>query len=813
MAGQTITVSVLADTGNFSKAMTNLGNETGFTKLGDSAKKLGKILAVGTAAVAAATVAWAAESVKSLARIEQIAAQTDAVLASTGGAAGRTRDQIDALAGSIEDFSGVEAETTTQGQNLLLTFTNIKGTNFDRATQAMADMGVAMNKGSVVGLDLSSTATQLGKALNDPVKGITALSKVGVSFTEDQKAVIKSMVDMGDTAGAQTIILDELAKEFGGSAAAAGETTIGKWERVKHAFGTLGETIFAKLLPIVSTFTSFLLKDGVAAFNSFAGFVEEKVVPTLTGFADIVSARVLPIAREVAGGFQAMFAAFKAGDGQVTSSGFAGVMERIGLAARAAFDYIKGTAIPALKDFGTWAVANKDWLLALGIAITTAVVGFQAYTKVMAIWRAAVAVAAAAQVLFNAALTANPIGIIILAIAALVAGLTFFFTQTETGKNLVATAWAAIQSAIAVVVDWWQTSVQPVLTAGWTAITDAATAAATWYTSNVAPVFAAFGELVVAAFDKIAAVVTWLWDTVWKPTIDAIVAYWSLLWSLVEATWATVGPPLIANIAGAWNLMSAILSGVWQTISAIFTGAWNQIKIVVETALGVIKGIIRTATALIKGDWSGAWNSIKDVFSTIWNGLTSSLTNYIATIKTSLSGVKDTVTGAFSAAGTWLKEAGKAVIQGFVNGLGEMFGSVKDKLGDLTGKLTSWKGPESLDKVILQDAGKYVIQGFIKGLESEYGNVEKSLGGLTNKVSQTEFNMNPPTADFTPTGPLDSSTNAAAAQPIVVSLAGTQMTLMMDGQAVNAYVTEVASTVVRSGSAVRSASMRAGARR
>ena len=197
--------------------------------------------------------------------------------------------------------------------------------------------------------------------------------------------------------------------------------------------------------------------------------------------------------------------------------GFAGVMERIGLAARAAFDYIEGTAIPALKDFGTWAVANKDWLLALGIAITTAVVGFQAYTKVMAIWRAAVAVAAAAQVLFNAALTANPIGIIILAIAALVAGLTFFFTQTETGKNLVATAWAAIQTAIAVVVDWWQTSVQPVLTAGWTAITDAATAAATWYTSNVAPVFAAFGELVVAAFDKIAAVVTWLWDTVWKP--------------------------------------------------------------------------------------------------------------------------------------------------------------------------------------------------------------------------------------------------------------------------------------------------------
>lgn len=142
-----------------------------------------------------------------------------------------------------------------------------------------------------------------------------------------------------------------------------------------------------------------------------------------------------------------------------------------------------------------------------------------------------------------------------------------------------------------------------------------------------------------------------------------------------------------------------------------------------------------------------------------------------------------------------------------------MFGSVKDKLGDFTGKLTSWKGPESLDKVILQEAGKYVIQGFIKGLESEYGNVEKSLGGLTNKVSQTEFNMNPPTADFTPTGPLDSSTNAAAAQaPVAVSLAGAEIMVSIGGHEFAAVVEGITQNQIVAASRTKAASARGGRR-
>jgi hypothetical protein len=123
----------------------------------------------------------------------------------------------------------------------------------------MLDMSTAL------GQDVSSSAIQLGKALNDPVNGITALSRVGVSFSEDQKAVIEALVEMGDTAGAQKLILEELNKEFGGSAQAAGKTFAGKLKILNNQLGELKENIGNQLLPIVSdlatAFTGLLSGD------------------------------------------------------------------------------------------------------------------------------------------------------------------------------------------------------------------------------------------------------------------------------------------------------------------------------------------------------------------------------------------------------------------------------------------------------------------------------------------------------------------------------------------------------------------------
>ena len=164
-------------------------------------KKFGAAAGLATAAVAAVGAAWVITSAKQLMEIEKLNAQTNAAIASTGSAAGRSIEQINGLNASLEKLTGIEAEVIQEGQNMLLTFTNIKGTQFDEATEAALNLSVALGK------DMQSSAMLVGKALNDPIGGISALSRAGIQFSEEQKATIASLVELGDVAGAQTIIL------------------------------------------------------------------------------------------------------------------------------------------------------------------------------------------------------------------------------------------------------------------------------------------------------------------------------------------------------------------------------------------------------------------------------------------------------------------------------------------------------------------------------------------------------------------------------------------------------------------------------
>ena len=185
-------------------------------------------------------------------------AQTEAALTSTGKAAGVTKQQVVALGNSIEDYSGVSNTAVQSGENMLLTFTNIRnetGKNndvFTQTTKTMADMSVAL------GQDMKSSALQLGKALNDPIKGVTALQRVGVSFTDSQKATITSMVDSGHTMAAQKLILHELNDEFGGSAKAAGQTLPGQIAILKAHFEDLAGAIVTKMMPTLQSIVAWV---------------------------------------------------------------------------------------------------------------------------------------------------------------------------------------------------------------------------------------------------------------------------------------------------------------------------------------------------------------------------------------------------------------------------------------------------------------------------------------------------------------------------------------------------------------------------
>ena len=180
---------------------------------------------------------------------QKVAAQTGAVLKSTGGIANVTAKQMNSLSTALMKKSGVDDEAIQSGQNLLLTFTKIrnetgKGNDiFDQATVATLDLSVAMGK------DLNSSAILVGKALNDPVKGATALSRAGVQLTQGQKDQIEAFVESGRVLEAQKIILRELTTQFGGSAEAAGKTLPGQLNILRQTFSNLAGDLVGRFLP------------------------------------------------------------------------------------------------------------------------------------------------------------------------------------------------------------------------------------------------------------------------------------------------------------------------------------------------------------------------------------------------------------------------------------------------------------------------------------------------------------------------------------------------------------------------------------
>lgn len=223
------------------------------------ALKLGAVAA--GVAVGGTFVAALRTGIEGLLEAEKVSAQTAAAIQSTGGAAKVTRKEIEGLAAALEAKTGFDGAAIQSGQNLLLTFTNLRNEAgrgndiFNQTTRTMVDMSVAL------GQDAKASAIQLGKALNDPVRGVTALQKVGVSFTAQQREQIKAMVEAGNTIGAQKLILAELNTEFGKSGEAFGNTLPGKLQRMQRAWEASSEAIAVAFLPVMERVANAALRN------------------------------------------------------------------------------------------------------------------------------------------------------------------------------------------------------------------------------------------------------------------------------------------------------------------------------------------------------------------------------------------------------------------------------------------------------------------------------------------------------------------------------------------------------------------------
>jgi hypothetical protein len=279
----------------------------------------------------------------------RVGAQTAAAIKSTEGAANVSADAVSRLAGALSAKAGIDDEVIQSGENVLLTFTKVrneagKGNDiFNQATGAALDMSVAL------GTSLKSSNIQLGKALNDPVKGVTALQRVGVSFTKSQRDQIKALVKSGETLKAQKLILREVTTEFGGSAAAQAQPI----DKLRVGIGNLAESLGTLAAPTVNR--------GITALSRSVETLQRTDIDTSTKFRVIgrqLRRDLGPVADDLRTEFEKLNLGQKLADG-IEIATPAIINAAVAAAPRAAEAFVT-----AFRDLGPWGKLLTVGLLA-----------------------------------------------------------------------------------------------------------------------------------------------------------------------------------------------------------------------------------------------------------------------------------------------------------------------------------------------------------------------------------------------------------------------------------------------------------------
>ncbi len=605
-------------------------------------------------------------------------AQTNEVLRSTHDASGMTAQAVADLAGNLSHLTMFSDDTTQAAENMLLTFTNIGQNVFPQATKTVLDMSQAL------GQDTKSSAIQLGKALNDPITGVSALQRVGVTFTQTQKDQIANFMATNNIAGAQGVILKELQKEFGGSAEAAGKTFGGQLVIARQRLDDLKQTIGDKLMPILANFLQFIegpVISGIGAFGSMIGQTIRPLVPLFqfigntakSAFQDIgdtlqqvggifksvfggmsgggnplkemfndISSTVVPIILGLSQGFHSFITQVQILLGAVNPQQIIGFFASIGTA----FNDFKGYAIPVLQQVGGIVGGQLKQDFATFASIVQNLAGWWQSTMVPAIKAAMPGFLALGNVLFAQ---------VVPALARLWAAghqivdalMPVFIKAFETFEPIIVRVGGFISGLLAKAL---QFLIPYIMQAAQEVVKFAKEIA-----ERAMPVITQIGTLI-------------------STVLGFIMAHWTQIW-------AVLGP--------------------------IVLGTFNVIKGIIQVAWAIISGIFKVALDILSGNWSKAWTDIKDMFSGIWAGIQSILKGAWGIISGMVGGLVSNVIGFFASL------PGKAM--GAVNGL---IGMLAGFFGGLAGQALTW-GWNIISNL---------ASGIINGIWSALGNAMNAVG-------------------------------------------------------------------------------------
>ncbi|HGJ6643741.1 TPA: PblA [Streptococcus pneumoniae] len=384
-------------------------------------------------------------------------------------------------------------------------------------------------------------------------------------------------------------------------------------------------------------------------------------------------------------------------------------------------------------------------------------------------------------------MSANPIGIAIAAIAGLTAGLVYFFTQTETGRQIWSSFVAWIKQAWQGIADFfvnlWSGIFEGASTL-WDGVVTAWNAVVTFFSDLWVRIQEAASVAWTAITTAVMAIVQPFIDgfmNIWNNISDGLTQIWEGIKMIFQGVWGFIKSIFLGAIliiinlvTGNFNQLGADLSLIWKGIKNSISMIWEGIKTYFSGVVDVIVGygiaIFENFSTTLSTIWKGLsaagkaifdsfaqilsniWNTIKSVASSAWEGLKSTVLGLIDGLvqgaknawESMKQGVRDLVSNVTSIfdgiRNIDLWSAGKAILDGFLGGLKSAWGAVTDFVGGIASWIRDHKGPIEYDRKLLIPAGNAIMQGLDRGLQDRFKDVKKSVSGMAGEISNAFSN-------------------------------------------------------------------------
>lgn len=782
--------------------------------LSDVANRMGAVLPISAQDAADAMV----EMARNGASLDDIKKQFPAI-AQASTAAG---SDLQATAGVVQqamNIWGDSLKSPQQAAAILVQTANASNASIEDMQQALATIG---STAKMAGMDMGTTAEAIGLLTNRGFSAAQASDDLNHAITQmlAPSSVAKKQMDaLGlsfvDSAGKMKPfpqILQEIADKTDGMGEAQ------KTAALKAMFGASGMKAIIPLLESVKDTTG----DAKTSWSAYAEEQDKAAHSTaaatkfLANQANEMQQNIGSKIEQVGGNWEALRNKAMAAKGGVNGAlldminqtlewattsdsstakvikGFVGLSPVIGPAVTAVGAFttnlgkiigIGGSVIGTIGNLGKTFLVLKQ-----ASNLKTAITALKALGKESLIARtAAVAlsaglkIATAAQWLFNAAMDANPLGLIVIAIAAVVAALTLFFTKTKLGQqiwanfvNFLKQAWAGLKALATTV---WnaigQAISHPVETIKglwnnlsswfgqlWQNIVN--TAKSLW--SGFAQSFSPIVEAVKSIWNGISEFFSTLWQGiittaqgVWNsfvqgmaPIVEAVKNLWSaltdffsVLWqgivTVAQGIWQTfvqIFTPIVENIKTIWQALQPFFSTlwqgivtaaqiIWQQLVTVVQTVWSQIQAVVQTSIQVLSTIVQAGMQVIQTVWSTVWNVIKTIVQTVWNIISTIVSTAINAIAGIIRAVTAAIKGDWS--GAWNEIKGvvttvwndiKSVVTTAINGVKSVISSVMNGIRSVMSSI--W------------NAIKNIISSVMNGIRSV---VSSGMSGVRSVVS------------------------------------------------------------------------------